>query len=113
MCGRFHSGFFDPGEITMTTPTTTAAGKAGKTKRSGGKKAASDRPKMASLFKSMQLDTITLDEAVSLLSLPRTLGVDPADGEVYHVFGNGAWYGNRSSSIKVVHSRASCNEMYR
>lgn len=39
------------------------------------------KPKMASLFKSMQLDTITLDEAVSLLSLPRTLGVDPADGE--------------------------------
>jgi DNA topoisomerase-1 len=39
------------------------------------------KPKTASLFKSMSLDTITLDEAVRLLSLPRTLGPDPTDGE--------------------------------
>jgi DNA topoisomerase-1 len=29
----------------------------------------------------MSPETVTLKEAVSLLSLPRTLGVDPADGE--------------------------------
>jgi DNA topoisomerase I len=29
----------------------------------------------------MSLDTVTLEDAVRLLSLPRVLGVDPADGE--------------------------------
>jgi DNA topoisomerase-1 len=39
-----------------------------------------EKPRTASLFKSMSLDTITLDEAVQLLSLPRVLGVGE-DGE--------------------------------
>ncbi len=39
------------------------------------------KPKTASLFKSMSLDTVTLDDAVKLLSLPRTIGPDPSDGE--------------------------------
>jgi DNA topoisomerase-1 len=38
------------------------------------------KPKTASLFKSMSLDSVTLDEALALLTLPRTVGVDPADG---------------------------------
>jgi DNA topoisomerase I len=37
------------------------------------------KPKTASLFKSMSLDAVTLDEAVQLLTLPRTLS-DPSDG---------------------------------
>jgi DNA topoisomerase-1 len=40
-----------------------------------------DKPKMASLFKTMVFERITLDEAVELLQLPRTIGTDPADGE--------------------------------
>jgi DNA topoisomerase-1 len=40
-----------------------------------------DKPKMASLFKTMVLERITLEEAEALLSLPRELGVDPADGQ--------------------------------
>jgi DNA topoisomerase-1 len=35
----------------------------------------------ASLFKTMELDTVSLDDAVRLLSLPRVLGVDSATGE--------------------------------
>ena len=42
---------------------------------------AAEKPRAASLFKSMSPETVTLDEAVRLLSLPRTLGLDPADGE--------------------------------
>lgn len=33
-----------------------------------------DKPRTASLFKSMDLDTVTLDQAVTLLSLPRVVG---------------------------------------
>ena len=42
---------------------------------------ASEKPRAASLFKTMAPETVTLEEALRLLSLPRALGVDPADGE--------------------------------
>ncbi len=38
------------------------------------------KPKTASLFKSMSVATVSLEEAVRLLSLPRVLGVDPESG---------------------------------
>ncbi len=45
------------------------------------KKAKGPKPRTASLFKSMSLDTIDLAQALELLTLPRVVGVDPLSGE--------------------------------
>ena len=39
------------------------------------------KPRTASLFKTMDISTVTLADALQLLSLPREVGVDPATGE--------------------------------
>jgi DNA topoisomerase-1 len=40
-----------------------------------------EKPRTASLLQSMSPDTVTLEDAVRLLELPRVVGVDPSDGE--------------------------------
>ncbi len=40
------------------------------------------KPATASLFKSMEPSSVTLEQALELLSLPREVGKDPADGEM-------------------------------
>jgi len=42
---------------------------------------AKTKPRTASLFKRMSIDTLTLDDALRLLTIPRVLGVDPTDGQ--------------------------------
>ncbi|WP_375385595.1 type I DNA topoisomerase [uncultured Microbacterium sp.] len=51
-------------------------------KKRGVKKEVAPKPRTASLFKSMSVDTIDLDTALQLLELPRTVGTDPESGEV-------------------------------
>ena len=41
-----------------------------------------EKPKMVSLFKDMTVESTTFEDAERLLSLPRTVGFDPADGEI-------------------------------
>jgi DNA topoisomerase-1 len=50
-----------------------------------------EKPKMASLFKTMTLERITVDEAEELLQLPRSLGQDPVDGN--EIVANNGRYG--------------------
>lgn len=49
-------------------------------KKRGAKKEAAPKPRTASLFKSMSVDTIDLETALRLLDLPRVVGVDPESG---------------------------------
>jgi DNA topoisomerase-1 len=60
--------------------TEAPAAKKKSTKKAAAK-TAEPKPRTASLFKSMSVDTIDLDTALQLLSLPRLVGADPESGE--------------------------------
>ena len=47
----------------------------------GAKKETAPKPRTGSLFRSMSVDSIDLETALQLLSLPRVVGTDPESGE--------------------------------
>ena len=57
------------------------AGRFGPYVQLGGAAAATDKPRTASLLKTMSAPDITLEQALQILKLPRAVGTDPETGE--------------------------------
>ena len=55
-----------------------------------GEKGGEEKPRYASLTEDLSEETVTLDEALLLLSLPRELGVHPETGQLVYA-GRGRW----------------------
>jgi len=63
------------------------------------------KPKTASLFKTMSLDDVTLDQAIELLKIPRVIGIDPEDEqEITALNGRYGPYIKKGSDSRTIES---------
>jgi DNA topoisomerase-1 len=67
------------------TPIYVKNGRFGPYVQLGDRGDGADKPRMASLWKSMDPDTVNLEQAVMLLSFPREVGAHPDTGEIITV----------------------------
>jgi DNA topoisomerase I len=70
----------------------------------------SAKPRTASLLSSMTLSTVTLEDALRLLSLPRVVGIDPSDG--VEILAQNGRYGPYLTKDKDSRSLASEEEIF-